>query len=292
MKKLFRTLGTVRKTYLLVGQVLVRNPVILLPFAAFGLLELGALILAYVSPRTPFIALFGPPIKTFWGEQFLHYPTNFLLLNKLTSLARMVLGVLFGGVLSGIAVHLTASSYRKSSEPPARAFGAVMKKYLQLFALLLFITMLFYLAGKVLSWGLTKYFVSGHRKLLFLGPRFWLGIFLLLSDFIMSWLIQAAFIYTIPLIVIDNVKLAPSLWRSLLLALRWLWATLILVLIPLLMYVPVLLLKLNTTFLISRLYPEFVLLVSLIGLVVTNLLVDPLTTIATTVLYLEQKGRS
>src|SRR4030042_4575140 len=79
----------------------IRHKKLCIPFVSFFAFELLSLIILYYSPRQPFRVIFGPPIKTFWGERFLHYPFFFMLLPKLLSTARMVLSVFIGSLTAG-----------------------------------------------------------------------------------------------------------------------------------------------------------------------------------------------
>src|SRR5512137_299041 len=88
-------------TYNLVFKALTRQQKLWVPFIIFVFTELVLLMLLYVAPRQPFNAVLAPPIRAFWGERFLHYPANFLLLPKLESLLRNYLTVFLGSFLTG-----------------------------------------------------------------------------------------------------------------------------------------------------------------------------------------------
>ena len=94
--------GTIKLShvYSALGDCFKTYPVILVPFLIFTLIDLCGLIFVFLIPRAPLYALLGPIVRTFWGEQFLHYPANFLLLPKLASLSRTILSVIFSMLLS------------------------------------------------------------------------------------------------------------------------------------------------------------------------------------------------
>ena len=54
-----------------------------LPLLIMGILDFVALYLLYLAPQRPVSVLLAPPVRAFWGEQFLHYPMNLFLLPKL-----------------------------------------------------------------------------------------------------------------------------------------------------------------------------------------------------------------
>jgi hypothetical protein len=131
--------------------------------------------------------------------------------------------------------------------------------------------------------------MAGHRQLLFFGPGIWLGPILSVIDFLLALFIQSAFIYAIPVLIIGQEKLIQSIGKSFLLFKKLFIPTLILVGLPMLIYIPILVLSYNTAFLIDKLFPEFILVVLFLSTIVSSLVIDPLITVSTTLLYLTQK---
>lgn len=260
-------------------QTFKKNPGVYLPFAAFALLELIALIVLFLAPRKPLLPLFGPPIRTLWGEQFLHYPVNFLLLPKLASLSRMGLSVIFGSLLSGIAI---AKTYKKP--------GIIaLKKYTSLFLIVFIITILFYFTINFTGKLLTKYFTAGHAKLLFLGPRIWMGPILFTLNIIIAVVAQAAFIYAIPELMLSDKKFFHAIFSSLNFCRKNFIITAVLIGIPFIIYIPIIILGSNTALLIDKTFPEIALLICIASIIVSSLIVDPLITISTALLYIDAK---
>ena len=274
-------------------QSLKNNPALFVPFLIFAIFEFITLIIIYLAPRMPLRIIFGPAIRTFWGEQFLHYPLNFLLLPKLASLSRMFLSVFFSSLLTGMAVSIVFDLYNKKQVKLKASFKVALKKYISLFIVVLILTATFYFTVKIITIGLTRYFIAGHSRLLFLGPGIWIGPILLCLNFILAVLIQSAFIYAIPVLIIDNEKLIKSIIKSLALFKSLFIPTIILVGLPVLVYIPIIVLKYNTTFLINRIFPEFILWVAILGIIV-NALIDLIITTSCTVVYLinKDKGQS
>jgi len=268
------------------------NPALFLPFIIFAAVESIALILCYFAPRTPLIFIFGPIIRTFWGERFLHYPFNFFLLPKLTSLSRFALSTIFGSLLTGMAVAIAFDIYNKKEVNLKASFKSAAKKYIDLFTIVFIFSALFYFLVKIIAEGLLQYFLAGHSKLLFLKPALWMGPILLCINFIIALFIQSAFIYAIPLLIIGKEKLIHSITGSFRLFFKKLLIpTLILVGLPMLIYIPIVLLNYNPAILIDKFFPEFILVVLFLGIVISSLIIDPIVTISTASLYLisEQK---
>ncbi len=269
------------KIYSQAIQSLKNTPKILLPFVIFAGIELFALLLLFLSPRAPLRPLFGPPIATIWGERFLHYPDNFFLLLKLESISRMFWSISVGSLLTGIAV---AMLYKK---PLSSAY----KKYAALFLTVLILTALFYFSSKIAAVLLVKYFLAGHKTLIFLKPAYWLGPMLFGIRFLLAILIQAAFTYAIPIIIATEVKFFKAIFRSFVFLKNNFLATILLVGLPMLIAVPLLVLGSNPFLLMDRLFPEAILLLAIVGIIVNSLIIDPLITIATALFYFNRQDK-
>ena len=285
------SLSITQKVYKNTLKSLKNYPVIFLPFLIFALVETMALVFIYSFPRTPLILVFGPPIRTLWGEAFLHYPANFLLLPKLASLSRMGLTVFLSSLLTGMTMFIILDICNKKQIKLRLAFKSALKKYLSLFTIVFMLTFLFYILGKIITIGLTKYFMSGHSRLLFIKPGIWLGPILSVINFLIAIFIQSAFVYAIPALIIGKEKTIQSIGRSLLMFKKLFVPTLILVGLPMLIYIPLLVLNYNIAFLIDKLFPEFILLVIFLGTIISSLIIDPLVTVSTALLYLESKAK-
>jgi len=278
-------------SYLIVFKALKNRKQIWLPFLVFVLVELVGLFLIYITPRQPFVKALGPIVKAFWGERFLHYPLNFVLLPQLASLSRNFLSVFLGPLTTGLAVFMIAEAYHARTVKLGKSLRAAFSKYLSVFFVILCVTALFFGALKLSSWGLAKYFISGHRALLGLGPRAWLGPLLIAINFIFIIFIQGIFIYCIPLIMLENMKLLQAIGRSVAIFFKMFFSTVMLIIIPLLFFVPIVVLQYNTAAIINKFVPEYVLYIAIAAVLVNSLIVDLFITTTTTVLYLENKDR-
>lgn len=267
------------------------NPAILIPFAVFAVAESLTLFLTYLAPRAPFKLLFGPIIRTFWGEKFLHYPTNFLLLPKLASLNRMALYITLGSLLSGMAIAIICDIHRRKKVDAARSFRAASGKYVSLFVIILIYMASFTFLTRIVDTGFAAYFNSGHTKLLFIKAGFWMGPVLLSLNFLLALITQSAFIYAIPVLLMDEEKLSKSILKSFQLFKRLFIPTIILVGLPMLLYIPLMVFEFKAGFLVNRLFPESVLLVLFSGIIVNSLVLDPLITTSATFLYLADRDK-
>ncbi len=275
--------------YQFIFQALRNQPKLWIPYVGFTLLELFFLIFLYLAPRQPFAVLLAPPIRAFRGEKFLHYPANFLLLPELASLSRNFLACIFGSLLTGFAVAMVVDVYYKKNINALASLKAAFKKYLYLFAVVLLVTVLFFSLIKIIEKGLLKYFLSGHATLLFLKPQVWLGPILIIINLLIVILVQGLLVYAIPIIMTGNGKLFKAIGRSTVMFTKLFLPTLFLVGLPILAYLPIIVLQFNTSFLINRFLPEAVLYVCIAAAIINSLVVDLLVTFSSTILYLQNK---
>ncbi len=265
------------------------NPALFIPFGLFAIIESLALIVLFLVPRMPLRIVFGPIIKTLWSESFLHYPANFILLPKLASHSRMFLSVIIGSLLTGVAVSMVAAVYKKNPVNFRKHLTPALKKYAYLFIAILLLTMLFYGCIKLITIGLAKYFMSGHSRLLFLKAGVWLGPVLTAINFILIILLQSAFAYIIPALIIDNNKFIKAITASFKLFKRFFLPTIALVTVPIILSIPVTILLYKNALLINMFFPEITLFILFFNIVVSSLVIDPVITVATTLLYLNIK---
>jgi hypothetical protein len=282
----------IKRAYNSTAKHLKNSPAILLPFVIFAGFEVLSLIILYLAPRMPFAIVLAPPIRVFWGESFLHYPANFLLLPKLASLSKMLLAVVLGSLLTGTAVAMVFDIYSKKQLKLSGALKLAFKQYISLFTLILILVITLYLTDKLITGGLYRYFASGHTRLLFLKPQLWLGPMLVLFNLLFVIIIQSLVIYAIPILVIEKANLIKAIIKSAVLFKKFFIPTIALVALPLLIYIPIIVLNYNIAFLIERLFPEFVLGVLFLSIVIGSLVIDPVVTVSTTVLYLMSKEKA
>jgi hypothetical protein len=59
-----------------------------------------------------------------------------------------------------------------------------------------------------------------------------------------------------------------------------------------LIYIPIIILNNNTVLLINKFFPEVIVGVVFLGILISSLVIDPLVTVSTALLYLENKTKS
>ncbi|MFH1414324.1 MAG: hypothetical protein ABIG56_05710 [Candidatus Omnitrophota bacterium] len=277
------------KLYTETLSILKKYPLIYCPFLILALLEGVVLLLVIAIPREPLIGLFGPPIRVFLGENFLHYPINFYLLPKLFSSAQFFLVIVLGSLFSATVISMIGTIQSKEKLNFKISAIAAFKRYISLVAVTFTVMFLFRCTVKLAVFLLTKYFLTGRTHLLFLDERFWMGPILLFINFASAIFLQALFVYAIPILIIERESFFRSLTRAAILFRKLIIPTLILVGLPMLTYLPILILQFNKGYLINSVFPESIVLVTLVGMLLTTMVIDPLVTISTALFYLSKR---
>lgn len=249
-------------------------PNIFIPFFVIGVFDVFLLLLIYLAPQRPLSIILAPPIRAFWGEQFLHYPVNLLLIPRLFNYAHTVSTAIIGVLMTGLAVGMLSEA--KEGSRPGVLVNLIrsVKRYLTLIAVWLITFGLMTIIFKV------PQFL--HLKQTALSTGLYVG-------FLFALLIEVIFIYTIPVVMLEKKKLWPAIKKGLSFSKSKFLPTLILIIFPTLIYIPLTLLGGRLPFLMNRLFPEVVLIFMGLGIIV-SLIVDCLITCSTTVLFLNETG--
>ena len=264
-----------------------REPSVLFPFLIIAGIELLALVFLYFSPHFPIKIIMGPPIRRIWGAIYMHYPFFYELLPRLFYYTKIILSIFAGSITSGMAVYAISLAVKSKPVDLKEVFRHVMKRYLSLILLTTILFVAVHFLMKQPSDLLIKYFRAGHPKLLFLGPKFWMVYVVPVMNFVFAVFFQGLFVFSIPFVVIKGKKFLPALGRGMLLFFRLFVRTIVVVAVPMILYIPVTMLRGNISFLADKFMPEVVGIVLLIGILVGTLVVDLLLTTATTLIFLE-----
>jgi hypothetical protein len=253
------------------------------PFAVFAAMEIIMLALLYLSPREPLVSVLGPPIRVFFGERFLHYPDNFLLLPRLGSFARSLLYVVAGSLLNGMAAVYIHRAFTGRGEKRA-AFMQAFRRYFALAGISLTVTLLFVGFARALA-AVSVYYFSAHPSFLRVPAGIWLGPVAFVADLAAGILIQSLFIYSTAAVMIGRKNIVSAVAASVRIFRRMPLETLLLVTAPVLAYVPVMVLQYKTPFFVS-VNPESVLIIAVFGSLINSLLVDVVVMVTVTYLYM------
>lgn len=266
-----------------------RYPKLLAPFFVMGGLDALVLLVAYLAPRQPFNEVLAPPIRAFWGERFLHYPSNFFVLPKLYEYGHILILAGIGVVMLGTAIGMLAQANR--GRPPqfwANAWQAT-KRYVTLFWV--------WLVGFVL----VTLVIKGLRLLVFtaydttlkasLPPRPLMLEVVLWLSILGALAIEALWIYALPVAMLEGQRWWRSVVASCRLSGQLFVPTFLLVLLPSTLIFSITVLKQQLGSLMRHVAPEVTLWVLALG-VVYAIVVQWAVTTSTAVMYLVQKDSS
>ena len=268
MKVLFHTW---RDTFRLLN----RRPKILIPFTIMGAANLIAAYLLYYAPQRPISYLLAPPIRKFFGEKFLHYPFNFYLLPQLFGYAEVVVSAVIGILMTAMAVGMIADAMLGHEATFLINFFRSINRYFSLLIAWGFVFTLVFLTSKYLP----KILVPGDASQALLFTIF---------HFLGTIITQLLFIYIVPIMIIKNKNIFVAFKDNIIVIFKLFFPTMVLGLIPVCLYIPTVLLKAKTAFLVNALFPEVILGVVVIG-IIASVVVEVLVITATTVLFVNKE---
>ena len=251
--------------------MLQKNPTILFLFLILGILDGIALTILFFAPIPPISNLLAPIIRTFWSDQYLHYPSNFLLLPKLFGHAHFLISTIIGVFISGIIIKKIEADNQEQKISTLVAAGDVFKKYVSL------------VVAWLISYGV---FMLSLKGFLYLLPP--IMTIRLVGSFVLSLLVQSIIAFLLPSVVLVNRNFFYAFWNGL----RTGFQNIILMsgifFIPTFLILTLSFIKLYTPLFI-QIYPELVLWVLAGGIVIT-MIVDILVTTSATLIFLRVRN--
>jgi len=261
----------IRKNWIDAASLIAKRPIVLMPFVIIAFLEALALEILYFSPRFPVSLVMSPVVRKFFGEQFIHYPGNFLLLPKIFYYAQVIIYVSIGVFLTSIAVQIVKNIKEKLPLKPRALIQNAAKRYLSLFLYGIIVIVMLTLAQKTNQLVLSKaaHFIASHF------PKFppdLLSFATTVSTFLSSIIIQAFLVLTIPIIVIEKRSFLKSLIKSLYLGFCNFPTVFTLIFLPFLVYLPVSVMKSFSAALVDKTFPEMSAYVTVSGIIISVIL--------------------
>ncbi len=250
-------------------KMMARHPSVLLPFFIKAIFEGLILTVLFYFPRPPFLSIFGPPIKAFFGRNgyspYLHYPDNFLLLPTLFYYGQIFAMMTVGIVMYGMAMGMVGQAHAHEEE--VKIFGNMNRSLRRYFALIGVWLITFILSQVILkSWS--------FLIIRFMPPTTLAKILLVCGTFPV-FLIEALFIYAYASIIIERKKFFGAVKRSFSVTRQVFLTTLVLVFLPRMLDVAGVILRRKF---ITRINPDFpeITLVILAVIIIITLIADTL----------------
>jgi len=263
------------------------HPAILFPFGLLAFIQLLILEILYFAPRYPLAIFFGPIIRRLAGESYMHYPQNFVLLQKwfAESWIQIPVYILFYSVGIGMAVLIISdiNSQRKVRLP--EIFKRTFAVYAHLMVAAGVTVGILYgfsvLYGLVMQRALQIRSISGIYFYIKMAVIYGAPLFQLLF----SGIVTAALAFVIPLIMLEKRNVFSALWLNFRRYGRDLFTIFLVVFLSGLIYVPILLLKYFQQWYQAVRIPELLGVVAVLGVIVL-FFVDAIQVTAITTYYL------
>ncbi len=258
---------------------------ILFPFAMIALIQLFVLEIIYFAPKHPLAVFFGPIIRKTYGEAYLHYPFNFMKMPQMFQSMQIPLYVLVNSFFVGMAVSIIATINSDKKLIMKNIMKDTWRGYVHI------------VLGSVIAFGMVKglnlLYGKIYARATMIGATE--GIKFLIKKVILagapyftlllSVLVSTLLAYVIPIIIIDRKKIFAALLKNLKTLWGSFWFTFILILVPTLLYVPVILLRRNLPL---NIIPELHAVIIILSIVIM-MLIDAISYTALTTYYLLKK---
>ncbi len=265
----------------------VANPIILFPFVTTAFIQLLVLEIIYFSPRFPLVNFFGPLIRR-EGEAFLHYPQHLLILPQWFQIAQYFIFIFISSFLIAVAIEIikNINSNKKTTFPGA--LRAILPQYVHVCLAAIITFLAFYILSKLqgLLIGRAMHIRSGTGIFYIIKTAVLYGAPYL--NLLIGTLITTIFAFVLPIIVIERKKVFQAIALNFKYLRGSFWFIFFIVLIPMLFYVPVLLLQGNLSS-IANLTFEGVRLVSPAISIIVLTMVDATVYTAITTHFLWKK---
>lgn len=263
-------------------KMLARYPRILLPFFITALFEGLVLTVLFYYPRPPLTIIFAKPIRAFFGEHFLHYPDNFLLLPQLFYYGQIFVMMTVGVVMFGMAMGMVHQANTEGEE--VKIFGSLnraLRRYITLAGLWLVTFILSLIILKVPRLLVVKFLQPTASAKIFLQVLFY-------GSVVLTFIIEVLFIYAYPAIIIERRKFLGAIKKSFSISKGVFLTTIVLVITPRILDVLVMVLRQKFIGLMNLTLPEITLVILAVGVAVT-FITDSLVFLTTANLFVFSK---
>ena len=240
------------------------------PFIIVIFINSLVLEILYFSPRYPLSIFFSPIISRIWGEQYLHYPMDLMLLPKMFYYTQMVISLFLSNILIVVVVDMVAAVNSEKKVNFTASLKETLRGYIYIVLYSSLSLLMFQIFDKVYSRLL-------HRALKIHSTG---GTYFLIKElvsyaapyvqFIYAIFVAASLIYIPVLIILEKKKFLGALIGNFKVLFGSFWLTLSIVFIPTLFYLPLLLMRDSIGSLVEITSPEIHILIIALSVVVTT----------------------
>lgn len=268
-------------------ELLLKKPAIFTPFIIVAFFECLVLEIAYFSTRFPLNAIFGPIIKKFFGEAFVHYPDSLTIIPRLYYSGQVAVYVLAGVFLAAVAVQMVVN-VRTGHPVIAKAIvNNTAKKYIAFAAFGVLYIVLMALLEKGEGFILLKGARFISRRFFVIGPEVY-SILAAVALFLTFVIMQTLLVLTVPVIVIEKKGLFRAILGSVALGLRNFLKLFCLIVLPFFFYLPVILLNVFLPVIMNQTFPEISFYITLLSILLA-VFIDCFVIVAVTQFLLNTK---
>ncbi len=258
-------------------------PFIIVTFSYILILEL-----AYFIPRYPLSLFFSPIIKRIWGEEFLHYPMDLLLLPKIFYYAQIVYFIFLGGYILSIISKLIEGINSSEKVSFKTAFKKSLPSYIHIFLCIAFSLMCL----QILNGGYDLIIKRAYKIQSTSGIFFQIKSAVILSagyiKFLLGLFVSFIFAYAAPIIIIEKKRFLSAMLMNFKVIFSSFWTTLVIVFIPTILFLPILILRNNTGALVEKTFPEVQIAVIILSVIASTAL-NAYITAVTTLFYIYKR---
>jgi len=266
----------------------ISNPSILFPFCISACIQFFIIEILYFAPRYPLNSVFGPIISRVWGEQFLHYPFNFLLLPKLFQMIQIPFYILFGSFFIAMAVAIIV----RINDGKVPHLKLVIKDTFRSYVHIVVAAIISYVLVSLFFKPFGLIFMRATLIRSQSGLFYWLKRIVIdgapYFNLLLSVLAATVLVYVIPVIMIEKKKIFTAIWINFKTLWQSFWSSFFIVLFPSLLFIPVILFRMIVSKGIGS--PELGLIMIISG-VVAMAFIDSIVYTSITIIYLSGKEK-
>ena len=208
------------------------SPKVWVPLLILGAIHLTIVYLLFLFPRPPVQLVLGPIIKRFFGQTYLHYPFNFVILPYLVKICRQFLAVFLDFYFLAAFAVLGLSFWRRNTLELRTAFSEPLRKLLPLLTYSILIIVLVFALRRVPPYVFNYIYSKNMVTQEQLDFSNMINLILRYTMEFFATLLKTFFVFTIPYLVLEGRGLLASIDRSFQLALKNFFTTFFLLLVP------------------------------------------------------------
>ncbi|MEW6618241.1 MAG: hypothetical protein AB1422_02630 [bacterium] len=210
----------------------------------------------------------APPIKVFFGESYLHYPSNLVILPTIFDYVDLILVLIFAPLISGMTVRMVYQSAEGHKPEIFSNIFPVLKKYLILLGLWIIVTILIFTIFHLGKFLVSEFYTKEISKAIHI-PTWRMTRLMEYFCFFLTLVIETFFAFCIPIVIIENKKILASIKTSFKISLSLFLVTFILICVPNILNNMIVLIKQKVLILLmDNFFPEIVFVIMGVGFLV------------------------